>query len=56
MIRVVLRWLGKAIATAVVLVLLYQLWLFAHVLWWIDHNPASTSFMKAGLTRQQETT
>ncbi len=46
MIRVVLRWLGKAIATAVVLVLLYQLWLFAHVLWWIDHNPASTSFME----------
>lgn len=54
MIRTVLRWLGKAIGAAVVLVLLYQLWLFAHVLWWIDHNPASTAFMQAGLTRQQE--
>ncbi len=54
MIRTVLRWLGKGIAAAVVLVLLYQLWLFAHVLWWIDHNPASTAFMQAGLTRQQE--
>jgi len=33
------RLIGKAVATAVALVLLYQLWIFAHVLWWIDHNP-----------------
>ncbi len=54
MMRTVWRWLGKGIAAAVTLVLLYQVWLFAHVLWWIDHNPASTSFMEAGLARQQE--
>ena len=45
MMRTVWRWLGKGVAAAVTLVLLYQVWLFAHVLWWIDHNPASTSFM-----------
>ncbi|MDA8129852.1 MAG: monofunctional biosynthetic peptidoglycan transglycosylase [Betaproteobacteria bacterium] len=52
--RTAWRWFGEAIAVAVALVLLYQLWLFAHVLWWIDHNPATTSFMEAGLARQQE--
>ena len=51
MMRTVWRWLGKGVAAAVVLILLYQLWLFAHVLWWIDHNPDSTSFMEAGLAR-----
>jgi monofunctional biosynthetic peptidoglycan transglycosylase len=52
--RVVLRRFGQGIAAAVGLVLLYQLWIFAHVLWWIDHNPASTAFMAAGLARQQD--
>jgi len=54
MMRAAMRWLGEGIAAAAVLVLLYQLWIFAHVLWWIDHNPASTSFMEAGLAREQE--
>lgn len=52
--RTAWRWFGEAVAVAVALVLLYQLWLFAHVLWWIDHNPATTAFMEAGLARQQE--
>ncbi len=52
--RTALRWLGKGIAAAIALILLYQLWIFAHVLWWIDHNPTSTAFMEAGLTRQQD--
>lgn len=38
---------------AVLLVVLYQLWIFAHVLWWIDHNPSSSAFMDAGLARLQ---
>ena len=52
--KTALRWLGKSVATAIALALLYQLWLFAHVLWWIDHNPTSTAFMEAGLSRQQD--
>ena len=52
--RAGLRWLGRLVAAAFTLVLLYQLWIFAHVLWWIDHDPASTAFMAAGLARQQE--
>ncbi|MBU1397039.1 MAG: monofunctional biosynthetic peptidoglycan transglycosylase [Gammaproteobacteria bacterium] len=50
----VFGWIGKGIALAIALVLLYQLWIFAHVLWWIDHNPTSTAFMAAGLARQQD--
>jgi monofunctional biosynthetic peptidoglycan transglycosylase len=54
MMRRLLKWLGEGLAAAFVLFLLYQLWLFAHVLWWIDHNPATTAFMDAGLARQQD--
>ncbi len=53
MIRTTLRWVRNGLLTALTLVLLYQVWIFAHVLWWIDHNPASTAFMAAGLARQQ---
>ena len=52
--KTAMRWLGKGIAAAIALILLYQLWIFAHVLWWIDHNPTSTAFMEAGLARQQD--
>jgi len=52
--KTALRWLGKGLAAAIALLLLYQLWIFAHVLWWIDHNPTSTAFMEAGLARQQD--
>lgn len=52
--RRALRWLATGVAAVFTLVLLYQLWIFAHVLWWADHNPASTAFMEAGLARQQE--
>ena len=54
MMKKVFGWIGKGIALAIALVLLYQLWIFAHVLWWIDHNPTSTAFMAAGLARQQD--
>lgn len=53
MLKTLFGWIGKGLAALVGVALLYQLWLFAHVLWWIDHDPASTAFMKAGLERQQ---
>ena len=43
----------RLLLAAVLLVVLYQLWIFAHVLWWIDHNPSSSAFMDAGLARLQ---
>lgn len=46
--------LRRALLALVGLVVLYQFWVFAHVLWWVDHNPASSAFMKAGIARMQD--
>lgn len=49
-------WAGlwRALLILLGLFLAWQVWVFAHVLWWIDHNPASSAFMQAGLERLQE--
>ena len=52
--KALLQGIWRAAAILVGLFLLWQVWLFAHVLWWIDHNPTSSSFMQAGLERLQE--
>lgn len=31
------------------LFIVYQLWLMAHVYWWIDHNPETSAFMETQL-------
>ena len=43
------RALLRLILLAVLIVLTVQLYFFAQIWWWVDHNPGSTSFM-----RQQE--
>lgn len=45
--------LEKTLLLGVILVVLYQLWIFAHVLWWRDHDPSTSAFMDAGLSRLQ---
>ncbi len=37
-----------------VFILLYQLWIAAHIAWWIHHNPSSSSFMEDRLELMQE--
>ena len=46
-LRLVLKWLGIALGLALAALLILQLWFFGHVLWYKDHNPESTSFMRA---------
>ena len=41
--RTLLFTLGLAIG----LVVAYELWVFGHVWWWVDHNPATTAFIEA---------
>ncbi len=36
------------------LVLLLQCWYFIHICWWVNHNPISTSFMRAQLEQLQQ--
>jgi monofunctional glycosyltransferase len=38
----------------VLLVLFYQLWIFLHICWWINHNPDSSAFMEDRLEILQE--
>jgi monofunctional glycosyltransferase len=42
-----MKWLGIALGLILLALLILQLWFFAHVLWFKDHNPESTSFMRA---------
>jgi monofunctional glycosyltransferase len=49
-LRATLLFIGAIFAV----VLLYQLWLFAHILWWKSNNPSSTAFMEARLDAMRE--
>jgi monofunctional biosynthetic peptidoglycan transglycosylase len=48
------RILGRLLLVLIALFLLYQLWIFAHVWWWRDHNPADTAFMDERLSVMQQ--
>ncbi len=39
-------WLKWMILGPIIVVLLLQLYYFAHIVWWVGHNPATTSFMR----------
>jgi monofunctional glycosyltransferase len=41
------RYFWIALGFLVLLLILYQLWIVAHVAWWVNHNPASSAFMQA---------
>ena len=47
--------LWKGIAICFVLLLIYQVWIFAHVLWWIKFNPSTSAFMETRLAVMQDT-
>lgn len=39
----------RLLGITVTLLVAYQVWLFAQVCWWIDHNPSRSAFMSARL-------
>lgn len=43
----------RAVLTLSLLVVLYQLWIFIHICWWIDHNPSRSAFMNSSLAEMQ---
>ncbi|CAG0982428.1 monofunctional glycosyltransferase [Methylophilaceae bacterium] len=52
-----MSWKGfiwRGLLALVLLILLYQLWIFLHICWWVNHNPASTAFMRDRLQVLQE--
>ena len=49
-----LRWSWRAVAIFCILLLVYQVWLFAHICWWVKFNPSSSAFMDTRLEIMQE--
>jgi monofunctional biosynthetic peptidoglycan transglycosylase len=47
-------WIGWVFTAFFGLILLYQLWIFLHVWWWVDHNPSASAFMEDRLDLMQE--
>lgn len=48
------RWLWRATLAFLVVILLYQGWIFAHIWWWVEHNPSSSAFMETRLAEMQD--
>ena len=49
-----LRWSWRTVAIFCILLLLYQVWLFAHICWWVKFNPSSSAFMDTRLEIMQD--
>ncbi len=47
-------WLWRGMALFLAVLFLYQLWIFAHVLWWIKFNPSTSAFMEDRLEIMQD--
>ncbi|WP_028535583.1 monofunctional biosynthetic peptidoglycan transglycosylase [Paludibacterium yongneupense] len=44
----------KILAALVAAILLYNMWIFGHVLYWRDHNPSASAFMNERLAALQQ--
>ena len=49
-----LRLFGIAIALGIASVLAVQGWFYAHILWWREHEPATSAFMRARLAQLRQ--
>ena len=49
-----LHWTWRTMAIFFILLLLYQVWLFAHICWWVKFNPSSSAFMDTRLEIMQD--
>ena len=49
-----LRWTWRSMTILFALLVLYQVWLFAHICWWVKFNPSSSAFMDTRLEIMQD--
>jgi len=47
-------WIWRIASISIALILLYQVWLFAHICWWIKFDPSSSAFMETRLAIMQD--
>ena len=48
------KWIRRGLLGLLLLVVGYQVWIFGHVWWWVDHNPANSAFMDERLDILQQ--
>jgi monofunctional glycosyltransferase len=54
MLRLLWRSVLFLLGVVLGLVVVYELWVFGHVWWWVEHAPQSTAFMDDRLQRMRE--
>ncbi|MCC7083249.1 MAG: monofunctional biosynthetic peptidoglycan transglycosylase [Burkholderiales bacterium] len=54
MFRILWRSVLFLLGVALGILLVYELWVFGHVWWWVEHNPSRTAFMQQHLERAHE--
>jgi monofunctional glycosyltransferase len=54
MFRLLWRSVAFLLALALGILLVYELWVFGHVWWWVEHDPGTTAFMQQHLERLRE--
>jgi monofunctional biosynthetic peptidoglycan transglycosylase len=48
------RWFARALLVAIAAVVVYEFWIFGHVVWWVWFNPSTSAFMEDRLEVLQE--
>ena len=48
------RWTWRSLRLFLAFLVLYQVWLFAHICWWVKFNPSSSAFMDTRLEILQD--
>ena len=48
------RWVARALLLFLAAVMIYQFWLFGHVVWWVRFNPSTSAFMETRLDVLQD--
>lgn len=46
MLKFILRWSGRTLLLVLIALTAIQFWFLVHIWYWVDHNPASTVFMR----------
>ena len=48
------RWIGRILAAGLVIFLVYNVWVFGHILYWRNNNPDTSAFMRERLAEMQQ--
>lgn len=51
--KYVWRWFARGLLLLIAAIVVYQFWLFGHVVWWVWFNPTTTAFMDERLEIMQ---